>query len=63
MPATSFLLRFLFALLCALAPLSGRAAHPLITEDTGTRGQGNFQAELTNEQFTIQEDAGKQSWR
>ena len=60
MPATSFLLRFLFALLCALAPLSGRAAHPLITEDTGTQGQGNFQAELTNEQFTIEEDADKQ---
>ena len=47
-------------LLYALAPLSARAAHPLITEDTGTQGRDNFQAELTNEQFTIEEDAGKQ---
>lgn len=40
------------------APL--HAAHPLITEDTGTQGRGNFQAELTNEQFTIQGDTGEQ---
>ena len=40
------------------APL--HAAHPLITEDTGTQGRGNFQAELTNEQFTIEQDTAKQ---
>jgi hypothetical protein len=47
-----------FSGLLVCAPL--HAAHPLITEDTGTQGRGNFQAELTNEQFTIQEDAGDQ---
>jgi hypothetical protein len=62
MPVSGFLLRVFVILLCAFAPLSARAAHPLITEDTGTQGRGNFQAELTNEQFTIEEeeDARKQ---
>jgi len=31
-----------------LAPVT-RAAHPLITEDTGTQGKGNYQLELTTE--------------
>ena len=60
MPVSGFLRRVFVILLCTLTPLSARAAHPLITEDTGTQGRGNFQAELTNEQFTIEEDAGKQ---
>jgi len=60
MPVSDFLRRVFVILLYALAPLSARAAHPLITEDTGTQGRDNFQAELTNEQFTIEEDAGKQ---
>lgn len=33
--------------LCVTA--SAHAAHPLITEDTGTQGAGNFQLELTTE--------------
>lgn len=36
-------------LLCMLAPATGHTAHPLITEDTGTQGHGNFQLELTHE--------------
>jgi hypothetical protein len=60
MPVSHFSLRVLATLLWVLSPLAARAAHPLITEDTGTQGRGNFQAELTNEQFTIEEDAGKQ---
>lgn len=55
-----FSLRILAVLLWALSPFSVHAAHPLITEDTGTQGRGNFQAELTNEQFTIEEDVGTQ---
>lgn len=31
------------------------AAHPLITEDTATQGQGNFQFELTNEHSVTHE--------
>ena len=60
LPGSHSSLPLLAALLWALSPLAARAAHPLITEDTGTQGRGHFQAELTNEQFTIQEDAGKQ---
>ena len=60
MPVSHFSLRVLATLLWLLGPLAARAAHPLITEDTGTQGRGNFQVELTNEQFTIEEDAGKQ---
>lgn len=41
--------RMLAALACG-APLSAaRAAHPLITEDTGTQGAGRFQLELATE--------------
>ena len=47
--------RALAALLWALSPISAHAAHPLITEDTGTQGQGNFQFEFTNEYTTLRE--------
>ena len=60
MPVSSFLLRILVVLLCALTPLSGHAAHPLITEDTGTQGQGRFQLELTNEYITVREGGANQ---
>jgi hypothetical protein len=60
MPIFRFTPGRLAALLWAFGPLAVHAAHPLITEDTGTQGQSNFQVELTNEQFTIEEDAGKQ---
>ncbi len=36
-------------LACALSSAPVFAAHPLITEDTGTQGQGRFQLELTAE--------------
>ena len=41
----------LFALATSLAAASGaRAAHPLITEDTGTQGAGGWQLEVFGEQ-------------
>lgn len=44
-------------LLCTLAPATGRTAHPLITEDTGTQGQGNFQLELTYEHGKLRQNS------
>jgi hypothetical protein len=35
------------------------AAHPLITEDTGTQGEGRFQLELTGERGYDQDDGGR----
>lgn len=60
MSLSHFSLRVLAILFWALNSLAARAAHPLITEDTGTQGRGNFQAELANEQFTIKEETDKQ---
>lgn len=45
---TSLPTRALIAAL-ALPAMPAFAAHPLITEDTGTQGRGNFQLELTAE--------------
>ena len=53
-------LRVLVTLLCVLSPMSARAAHPLITEDTGTQGQGNLQLELTGEHTTLRESGANQ---
>lgn len=36
----------LVALIFSVAPESGHAAHPFITDDTGTQGTGNWQLEL-----------------
>ena len=36
------------------------AAHPLLTEDTGTQGAGNYQLELTHD-LSINRDAGTQT--
>lgn len=47
--------RLLF-IIYAPFPLAVQAAHPLITEDTGTQGQGRFQLELTTEQGYKDED-------
>lgn len=44
------------ALVCLLLPTAAQAAHPLITEDTGTQGQGRFQLELTTEHGYKDED-------
>ena len=60
MPVSLFALRVFVVLLCTLTPLSARAAHPLITEDTGTQGQGRFQLELTSEHTTIREGGANQ---
>jgi len=38
-----------FAVMVVAAIGAARAAHPLITEDTGTQGAGGFQLELTGE--------------
>lgn len=37
------------------------AAHPLITEDTGTQGRGNFQIELTTEHAYEEEDGARET--
>ena len=60
MPVSGFLLTVFVILLCALVPLSARAAHPLITEDTATQGQGKFQLELTSEHTTRRESGANQ---
>lgn len=41
----------------AFRPVPLPAAHPLITEDTGTQGRGNFQLELTTE-HALEEEGG-----
>lgn len=50
------------ALATALAalPAATWAAHPLITEDTGTLGEGNSQAELTSEHITLRSGDAEQ---
>jgi hypothetical protein len=40
----------------AFPPAPLFAAHPLVTEDTGTQGRGNFQLELTTEHAYEEED-------
>jgi hypothetical protein len=47
------------ALTLCLSPLAF-AAHPLITEDTGTQGSGNFQLELTTESMRVREAGQRQ---
>ena len=48
-------------LVAALLPLPLFAAHPLITEDTGTQGRGNFQLELTGEHAYEEEDGTRET--
>lgn len=52
-PAASLItgfIAFLFSTaVFVAAPLSGFAAHPLITDDSGTQGEGRFQLELNGE--------------
>lgn len=45
----------------ALLPLPLFAAHPLITDDTGTQGRGKFQIELTSEHGYEQEDGAREN--
>lgn len=42
-----------------LLPAAAFAAHPLVTDDTGTQGTGNFQLELTAEHGHQDEDGSK----
>lgn len=48
------------ALLTLLFAPTLPAAHPLITEDTGTLGQGGWQLELGNEHITLRSDGVEQ---
>ena len=48
-------------LVAMLLPLPLFAAHPLITEDTGTQGKGNFQLELTSEHAYEEEDGTRET--
>ena len=41
----------------------GFAAHPLVTDDTGTQGKGNFQLEATGTWLTDQEDTSGEGVR
>ncbi len=50
----------LAALLLALAA-PARAAHPLVTDDTGTQGSGRWQLELNTDHARIR-DAGNSAW-
>ncbi|MGB8434847.1 MAG: transporter [Burkholderiales bacterium] len=50
--------RFALALVGAIIGHAAHAAHPLLTEDTGTQGKGNFQLELTGERGRESTDAG-----
>lgn len=43
-------------LLCMLAPAAGHAAHPLITEDASTQGNGKLQLELTHEHDKLRQN-------
>lgn len=42
-------LPYVAALCLAAAPAAARAAHPLVTDDTGTQGEGRSQLEVTGE--------------
>ena len=52
---------FLFPLAAILLPLPLFAAHPLVTDDTGTQGKGNVQIELTTEHGYEQEDGTREN--
>lgn len=46
--------------LALACPLSAFAAHPLVTDDTGTQGDGNWQFETNGEATAKQPDTGRQ---
>ncbi len=48
-------------LAAALAPLTGHATNPLVTDDTGTQDTGNWQLELNSEWITMP-SARQQQW-
>jgi outer membrane receptor protein involved in Fe transport len=56
-------LPFLFAAIALFAASAAHAAHPLITEDTGTQGKGGFQLELSLERAIEDEhDLHEKAW-
>ena len=48
-------LPFLLFTVCCILPTPSFAAHPLITDDTGTQGKGKFQLEV-NSEFTKEKE-------
>jgi hypothetical protein len=48
---------FLAALQLAVVPAAGRAAHPFLTDDTGTQGTGNWQLELLGQRSYLDRSA------
>jgi hypothetical protein len=48
---------FLSALIVAAMPASSRAAHPFITDDSGTQGTGNWQLELLGQRSYLDRTA------
>lgn len=54
-------MKMFFAAACSLIifPVAGYAAHPLITDDTGTQGKGKFQIEVNTEFAHENEDGVK----
>ncbi len=49
------------ACLALFCPLSAFAAHPLVTDDTGTQGNGRWQFESNGEVTSKQPDTGRQT--
>ena len=47
--------------LALVCPLSAFAAHPLVSDDTGTQGDGNWQFESNGEVTAKQPDTGRQT--
>ncbi|WP_353190181.1 transporter [Pandoraea pnomenusa] len=47
--------------LALACPLSAFAAHPLVTDDTGTQGDANWQFETNGEVTSKQQDTGRQT--
>ncbi|VVE03039.1 transporter [Pandoraea eparura] len=47
--------------LALLCPLSAFAAHPLVSDDTGTQGDGNWQFETNGEVTSKQSEIGRQT--
>ncbi len=55
------LITAIFLVAGAFQPAPLMAAHPLITEDTGTQGRGNFQFEFTTEHAYEEEDGVRET--
>jgi hypothetical protein len=56
---TRFAAPFAAPLLLAVAMQSAMAAHPLVTDDTGTQGTGNNQLEMNSDRATARDDSAQ----